>query len=52
MVFAYPLLRRNVAKHISLLLLVSSHAFKTLPVSQRYRSSRFFRSLLGFGMKK
>jgi hypothetical protein len=46
MIFAYPLLRRNVAKNMSLLLIGSSHANKTHRAPPRYKISDFFSSLL------
>jgi ABC-type antimicrobial peptide transport system permease subunit len=47
MVAAHPLFRRNVAEHVTLLLIGSSHAHWTHCALARYNISDFFSSLLG-----
>jgi hypothetical protein len=47
MVFAHSLLRGNVAEHVTLLLIASSHASWTRSTLLRYKLLEFFSSLLG-----
>jgi hypothetical protein len=47
MILAHSLLGGNVAEHVTLMLIGSSHAPWTRLVLIRYRISEFFSSLLG-----